>query len=141
MALPAEPPHSWAEPPRPPVPPAGFWPPSPAAPDPHLPQPGQVAAAIATGVLCLWTPFTLIIGFLVSTVPDCAGSAARICTPLGHLTAVFGGVAGATLGLAIVVIGCWVHPRRDHGYWAIVGLAVAGIGFLAALGMIGGAPD
>jgi hypothetical protein len=129
-----------AEPPRPPVPPAGFWTPPPAAPDPRLPQPGQVAAAIATGVLCLWTPFTLIIGFLVSTVPNCAGSAAAICTPLGHLTAVFGGVTGATLGLAIVVTGCWVHPRRDHGYWAFVALAVAAIGFLAALGLIGGAP-
>jgi hypothetical protein len=133
VALPAEPPRSS-------VPPADRWPRPPAATDPRRLTAGQVAAGIATGVLCLWTPFTLIIGFVVSAVPNCAGSAAAICTPLGHLIAVFGGVAGAVLGLAIVVIGCWVHPRRDHGYWAVVGLAVAGIGFLAALGLMGGAP-
>ena len=122
------------------MPPAGLGPRPPGPPDPRRPQSGEVAAAIATGVLCLWTPFTLIIGFLVSTVPNCAGSAAAICTPVGHLAAVFGGVAGATLGLTIVVIGCWVHPRRDHAYWAVVALAVAGIGFLVTLGLVGGAP-
>jgi hypothetical protein len=128
-------------PPRSPLPPPGASPPPAAAPDPQHPTPGQAAAAIATGVLCLWTPFTLIIGLFLTAVPDCAGSHAAICTPLGHLTAVFGGVAGAVLGLAIVVVGCWVHPRRDHAYWAFAALAVAGIGFLGALGLIGGAPD
>jgi hypothetical protein len=126
--------------PRSAVPPPAAWPPPTAPPEPRRPTPGQVAAAIATGVLCLWTPFTLIIGFLLATMPNCAGSSALICTPLGR-AGIWFGTAGAVLGLAIVVIGSWVRPRRDHGYWAFIGLVVAAVGVLLTFGLATGAPS
>jgi hypothetical protein len=127
--------------PRPAVPPPGAWLLPPAPPEPPRITPGQVAAGIATGVLCLWTPFTLIIGFLLATLPDCANSAAMVCTPAGRLYGIWLGTGSALLGLAVVVICSWIRPRRDHGYWALIGLAVAAAGFLLTLGLANGAPE
>lgn len=81
-----------------------------------------------------------MIALVVDTRPGCAGRSAAICTPLGHLAAVWAGSAGATLGLAIVVVACWIHPRRQHGLWAFAGLAVAAAGMLVTFGLATGAP-
>jgi hypothetical protein len=87
----------------------------------------------------LWTPFTLIVGFVLDTTTNCTGSTALICTRPGH-AGIWLGSAGAVLGLAIVVVGSWIHPRRDHGLWALIGLASAAAGFLLTLGLATGAP-
>jgi hypothetical protein len=103
-------------------------------------NPGQVAAAIATGVLCLWEPFTLILALVLSSVPACAGSRAAICTRLGHLAGMWAPTAGGTLGLALVALGCWVFPRRHHGLFALAGLALAAAGLLVTVGLANSAP-
>jgi hypothetical protein len=104
------------------------------------PGPGQVAAGIATGVLCLWAPFTLILALVLSTVPGCAGSRAAMCTRLGHLAGMWAATAGGALGLAVVALGCWVFPRRHHGLFALAGLALAAAGLLITVGLANSAP-
>lgn len=90
-------------------------------------------------MLGLWIPFTVIVGLLVAAEPDCTSSRAAICTPLGHLASVCAGTLGALFGLGILVVGCWVHPRRDHAYWVVVGLTVAAVGFLTMIALLNGA--
>jgi hypothetical protein len=104
------------------------------------PSPAQTAAGIATGVLCLWIPFTLIVAMLLSTLPPCAGSRAPICTPPGHLIGTWSATTGAAVGLLTVAIGCWVNPRRHHALFALAGLAVAAAGLLITLGLASTAP-
>jgi hypothetical protein len=118
----------------------GDWSPPPPAETAAGPDPGQVAASIATGVLCLWTPFTLIVALVLGTLPYCVGSRAAICTPLGHLAGMWSSTIGGALGLIVVVIGCWVYPRREHGLWALGGLALAIAGLMITVGLADTAP-
>jgi hypothetical protein len=104
------------------------------------PGPGQAAAGIATGVLCLWVPFTLIVALVLSAVPGCAGSRAAICTRPGHLAGMWAATAGGALGLTVVALGCWVFPRRHHGLFALTGLALAAAGLLITVGLANSAP-
>jgi hypothetical protein len=99
-----------------------------------------VAAGIAAGVLCLWTPFTLILALVLSTVPGCEGSRAAICSTLGHLAGTWAATAGGALGLALVTLGCWVFPRRHHALFALSGLALAAAGLLTTVGLANTAP-
>jgi hypothetical protein len=104
-----------------------------AAPGPE-PTPEQAAAGIATAVLSLWTPFTLIIALVLSTQPYCTDpTKAPTCTPLGHLAALWTGPLGASLGLLVAIIGCWPAPRRHPALWALAGLTLAASGLLATL--------
>ena len=114
-------------------------PPNPPNPSPS-PTPGQAAAGIATGVLCLWTPFTLIIATVLGTLQPCAGSQAVICTPLGHLAGMWSATAGSLLGLLTVTTGCWLHPKRHHALFALAALATATAGLLITLGLANSAP-
>jgi hypothetical protein len=107
---------------------------------PGGPDPGRVAAGIATGVLCLWAPFTLILALVLSTVPGCDGSRAAICSRLGHLAGMWAATAGGALGLVVVAFGCWVFPRRHHGLFALTGLALAAAGLLITVGLANSAP-
>jgi hypothetical protein len=105
------------------------------------PSPEQVGAEIATGVLCLWTPFTLIIAVVLAMQPHCTDTAKpAICTPLGHLATLWSGTFGASLGLLVVLIGCWLAPRRHPGLYALAGLTLATAGLVATLTLAAGAP-
>lgn len=118
---------------------------APTPADTGRPTPGQAAAGIATGVLCLWTPFTLVLALLLNTLPDtlpaCANSSAAICTTTGHLAATWSATTGSTLGLATVALGSWVHPRRHHALLALTALATAAVGLLVTLGLATTAPQ
>lgn len=130
MAQPS--PTSW---PRPAVP----GEPSPPPQEPKR-DPGQVAAAIATGVLCLWTPFTLILALTLSTIPGCANSTAAICTHQGHLAAMWLPTLTAATGLATVATGSWLYPRRHHAVFALASLSLAALGLLLSLSLTNTAP-
>jgi len=104
------------------------------------PSAGVAAAGIAVGVLCLWTPFTLIVAVVLATLPECAGSAAGICTAWGHFAAMWSDTAGALVGLLIVVVGAYVYPRRHHAVFALGGLATALAGLLVTVALVDTTP-
>jgi hypothetical protein len=104
------------------------------------PSPAHAAAGIATGVLCLWAPFTVVIAIVQSDLPTCPGSSAAICTRLGHLAGMWTGTATAVLGLAVAVGGCWVWGRRHQALFALVAVAVAAAGLLVTLGLANSTP-